>query len=68
MTPPAAYVAGLAEHAGLPERVATLVATLGQAVREGHLATITSVVEDLTWRPATPLRNLLAANLPVAVG
>lgn len=55
----AAYVAGL-EQAGLPTFVAELLASFGTAIREGRLAEVTSAVEDLTGRPATPLATALA--------
>ncbi len=58
-----AYVAGLVEHAGLPEPVAQGLATFGRAIREGHLAVRTSVVEELTGTPARHVRDLLAARL-----
>jgi NAD(P)H dehydrogenase (quinone) len=55
----AAYVAGL-EQAGLPAPVAGLLASFGTAIREGHLAAVSSAVEDLTGRPATPLEDVVA--------
>lgn len=55
----AAYVAGL-EQAGLPTPVAKLLASFGAAIREGRLAGVTSVVEDLAGRPATPLAEVVA--------
>lgn len=55
----AAYVAGL-EQAGLPTFVAELLASFGTAIREGRLAKVTSAVEDLSGRPATPLATALA--------
>lgn len=55
----AAYVAGL-EQAGLPTPVAQLLASFGTAIREGRLAGVTSVVEDLAGRPATPLAAVVA--------
>lgn len=55
----AAYVAGL-EQAGLPTFVAELLASFGTAIREGRLAEVTSAVEDLSGRPATPLATALA--------
>jgi NAD(P)H dehydrogenase (quinone) len=54
----AAYVAGL-EQAGLPTPVAQLLASFGTAIREGRLAAVTPVVEELTGRPATPLASVL---------
>lgn len=62
----AEYIAGLVEHGGLPESVAGLFASFGQAAREGYMGTVTSVVADLTGRPARSLREVvepaLAAN------
>lgn len=55
----AAYVAGL-EQAGLPTPVAQLLASFGTAIREGRLAGVTSAVEDLAGRPATPLAAVVA--------
>ena len=46
--------AGLVEHAGLPDFVADLLASFGAATRQGYLGEVTTVVEDLTGRPATP--------------
>lgn len=54
-----AYVGGL-EQAGLPTPVARLLASFGTAIREGRLAEVTSAVEDLAGRPATPLATALA--------
>ena len=62
----AAYIAGLVQHAGLPEPVAMTLATFGQAIREGHLGQRSDVVERLTGRPATPFEDVLRASLPVA--
>ncbi len=53
------FVAGLVEHAGLPEPVAQIFASFGRAIREGHFSARTNVVEDLTGHPARPLRSLL---------
>lgn len=55
----AAYVAGL-EQAGLPTPVAHLLASFGTAIREGRLAAVSSAVEDLTGRPATPVEDVVA--------
>jgi NAD(P)H dehydrogenase (quinone) len=62
----ATYTAGLVEHAGLPEPVAASYATFGQAIREGHLAGLTDLVERLTGRPATPFAEVLRGSLAVA--
>ena len=53
------YVAGLVEHAGLPEPVAWFLASFGRAAREGQLAVRSDVVEELTGRAPRSLRDLL---------
>jgi NAD(P)H dehydrogenase (quinone) len=63
----AAFAAGLVEHAALPAAVAAAYATFGRSVREGHAGEPTTVVADLTGRPATRLRDLLARSLPATV-
>jgi NAD(P)H dehydrogenase (quinone) len=55
-------VAGLVENAGLPEPVARFAASFGQAVREGQLAQLTTVVEDVAGRAPRSLRDLVAAS------
>lgn len=54
----AAYVAGL-EQAGLPTPVCEVLASIGTAIREGHLAEVSTAVADLTGRPATPLEDVV---------
>jgi NAD(P)H dehydrogenase (quinone) len=54
----AGYVAALT-GSGLPEHVARLVASFGEATREGYLAEVTTAVYDLTGRPPTPLAELM---------
>jgi NAD(P)H dehydrogenase (quinone) len=56
------FVAGLVEHAGLPEPIAQFLATFGRAIREGQLAVQSSTVQDLTGRAPRKLRDLLAAE------
>jgi NAD(P)H dehydrogenase (quinone) len=53
------YVAGLVEHAGLPEPVAQFLATFGRAAREGQLAVRSDDVERLTGRAPRSLRDVL---------
>jgi NAD(P)H dehydrogenase (quinone) len=53
------YVAGLVEHAGLPEPVAQFLATFGRAAREGQLAVRSDDVETLTGRRPQSLGDLL---------
>ena len=55
----AAYVAGLVEHAGLPEPVAQLLASFHQAARLGYFEAVSDDFTKLTGRPATPLGALL---------
>jgi len=55
----AAYVAGLVEHAGLPEPVAQLLASFHQAARLGYFEAVSDDFAKLTGRPATPLGALL---------
>lgn len=57
----AAYAEGLVA-AGVPEPMARVLAGFGIAQRDGLLDVRTSVVEDLTGRPATSLRQLLEAS------
>lgn len=57
------YIAGLVEHAGFPEPVAGLFASFGQATREGYMGNTTSVVADLTGRPARSLRDVVEPAL-----
>ena len=47
------------EAAGLPPEAAKAIVSFGAATRLGHLCHVTSVVPDLTGRPATPLADLL---------
>lgn len=60
----AALVAGLVEHAGLPEAVAHIVADFGRAAREGYLAEVTDTVERLTGSTPRTLREVLQVELP----
>ena len=64
----AALIAGLVEHAGLPEAVAQIVADFGRATREGYLAEVTDTVQRLTGRAPRPLREVLQVELPPLVG
>jgi NAD(P)H dehydrogenase (quinone) len=59
----AAYAAGLVEHAGMPPALADIYATFGAATRNGALAAQTDVVQRLTGRPPSSVRELLAAAL-----
>ena len=55
----AAYIAGLVEHAGLPEPVAQLLASFHQAARLGFFEGVSGDFTKLTGRPAAPLGSLL---------
>jgi NAD(P)H dehydrogenase (quinone) len=58
-----AFVAGLVEHAGLPEPVAQFIASFGRAAREGQLAASSDAVERLTGSPPQSFRELLEASV-----
>ena len=55
-----AYANGLVAGAGLPEVLATLIASFGKAAREGFQGEVSGAVEELTGNPATPLAALIA--------
>lgn len=60
------FVAGIAGAAGDDDHArygATLVASLGRAIREGYFASCTNVVAALTGRRALTLREVLEAGL-----
>lgn len=61
----AEYIAGLV-GAGLPEPVAGLFASFGAATRGGYLESVSSVVADVTGRPARSLREVLEPALTPA--
>jgi NAD(P)H dehydrogenase (quinone) len=61
-----AYVAGLVEHAGLPQPVAEVYASFGTGARRGYGAPVSDAVAELTGRAPTPVRDVLAAALPVS--
>jgi NAD(P)H dehydrogenase (quinone) len=58
-----AYVAGLVEHAHMPEPVARGLATFGLGARRGYLAAVSDTVADLTGVAPRPARDVLAAAL-----
>jgi NAD(P)H dehydrogenase (quinone) len=60
------FVAGLVEHAGLPEPLARGLASFGQAIREGYLSQVSTVVEDLTGQTPRSVRDLALAAASVA--
>ena len=49
-------------RAGLPDWLAESIVALYQSIREGHLATVTNYVEQLTGRPAQTYRDFVEAN------
>jgi len=55
----AAYVAGLVEHAGLPEAFAQLLASFHQGARLGYFEAVSDDFTKLTGRPPSPLGSLL---------
>lgn len=57
-----AYVAGLVEHAGMPEAVARMYATFGASARDGFAATVSRAVDELAGRSPRSLREVLAAH------
>ncbi len=58
-----AYVAGLVEHAGMPEPVARAYATFGIGARRGYSAPVSTTVADLTGREPRSAREVLAGKL-----
>jgi NAD(P)H dehydrogenase (quinone) len=63
----AAFTAGLVA-AGLPAEVAGLYASFGASAREGFAERVTTTVADVTGRPPTALRDVLAASRDAIVG
>lgn len=61
-------VAGMVEHAGIPESVARTIATFGQAARDGWLREVTDVVARVAGRQPTSVADFLAANRAALVG
>lgn len=59
----AAYVAGLVEHAGMPEQMARSIASFGASAREGFADTVADDVHELSGRPPRSLREVLTAHL-----
>jgi NAD(P)H dehydrogenase (quinone) len=59
----AAWVAAMVEYAGMPEPVAQAYATFGIAARRGYQAAVSTVVQDLTGRPPTSVREVLEEAL-----
>lgn len=57
-----AYAAGLAEHAGMPQPVAELLATFGRGARQGYGAPVSTAVRELTGRAPRPVREVLLAT------
>jgi NAD(P)H dehydrogenase (quinone) len=61
-------VAGMVEHAGMPEPIAQAYATFGRAAREGWLNGVTDVVEQVSGRRPTSVAEFLAANRAALLG
>lgn len=57
------FVAGLVEHAGLPEPIARVYSTFGIAARRGYAGPVSTVVQDLTGRPPQTVREVLTPLL-----
>jgi NAD(P)H dehydrogenase (quinone) len=58
-----AHVAGLVEHAGMPEGVARAYATFGTGARRGYSAPVSTTVADLLGRAPVSAREALAGKL-----
>jgi NAD(P)H dehydrogenase (quinone) len=58
-----AFVAGLVEHAGMPEAVARMYATFGASARLGYADSVSTVVQDLTGRAPRPAHEVVAPLL-----
>ena len=58
----ASLIAGSVAH-GLPQEVAELLASFGQAIREGQLDQLTDDVEAITGRPPVSLSEVLSGAL-----
>lgn len=48
--------------AGLPDWVADAIVPMYQAIRDGHAATVTNTVAEVTGRPARPYREFAETN------
>ena len=57
------YAAGLVEHAGMPQPVAEVYASFGTGARRGYSAPVSDTVLQLTGRPPTAVRDVLAAAI-----
>jgi NAD(P)H dehydrogenase (quinone) len=58
-----AYIAGLVEHAHMPEQAARDIASFGASAREGFGATVSDAVEELAGRRPRSFRDVLTAHL-----
>jgi NAD(P)H dehydrogenase (quinone) len=61
-------VAGMVEHAGMPEPIAQAYATFGQASRDGWLDEVTDVVARIIGRQPASVAEFLAANRAALLG
>jgi NAD(P)H dehydrogenase (quinone) len=57
-----AFIAGLIEHAQMPEPVARAYATFGIGARRGYSGAVSTTVRDLTGAAPAPARDVLAAH------
>jgi NAD(P)H dehydrogenase (quinone) len=57
------YAAGLVERAGMPQPVAEVYASFGTGARRGYSAPVSDTVLQLTGRPPTAVRDVLAAAI-----
>jgi NAD(P)H dehydrogenase (quinone) len=62
------FVAGMVEHAGLPEPAARAYATFGEAARGGWLREVTGVVARVAGRQQTSVADFLAAHRDILLG
>jgi NAD(P)H dehydrogenase (quinone) len=60
-----AFVAGLVEHAQMPESAARAYATFGVGARRGYSAVVSDTVQELTATAPAPVREVLAADRDV---
>lgn len=59
---PAGEFRGNLERSGMPAWLAGAIVALYQSIREGHMATVTNFVEELTGRPGRAYRDFAEAH------
>lgn len=59
---PAQFAAGLVQNAGMPEPVATMMASFDEGMAKGLFGPATGVVEDLTGRPPESVASFVSRN------